>query len=100
MFPLPALYFIEMLALSLLNAYTFFRSDPRDRSLAWGAVGAISAFSILGAFSVGFFFLPVALLFAIISITSDIRSKQPLLARLGICLLAGLIQAGLMFAII
>jgi hypothetical protein len=100
MFPLPALYFIEMVALSLLSAYTFFRADPRDRSLAWGAVGAIGAFSLMGAFSVGFFYLPVALLFAIISATSDVRNKQHLLAHLGICLLAGLIQAGLMFAVI
>ena len=100
MWPLPGLYFIEMVALGILSAFTFFRADPRDRFITWGAVGVICAFSILGAFSVGFFYLPVALIFAIISLSSDVRNKQGLLAHLGVCLLAGLAQVVLMLAVI
>jgi hypothetical protein len=100
MWPLPGLYFIEMMTLSVVSAFTFFRGDLRSRSITWGAVGVIGAFSIIGAFSVGFFYLPVALIFAIILVTSAVRNKQHILAHLGICLIAGIAQGILMLAII
>jgi hypothetical protein len=98
--PLPGLYFIEMVALSIISAFTFFRGNPLDKFITWGTVGVIGAFSIVGAFSVGFFYLPVALIFGIISVISDVRNKQHILAHLGFCLLAGMAQGVLMFAII
>src|SRR6266498_5485013 len=67
MWPLPGLYFIEIGTLSVVSAFLFIRGDPRGQFLTWGAAGVIGAFSILAAFSVGFFYLPVVLLFAIIS---------------------------------
>jgi hypothetical protein len=100
MWPLPGLYLIEMVALSIISTFAFFRGDPRDKFITWGAIGIIGAFSMVGAFSVGFFYLPVALIFAIISVTSDVRNKQHILAHLGICLIAGIAQGILMFAII
>jgi hypothetical protein len=100
MWPLPGLYLIEMVALSIISTFAFFRGDPRDKFITWGAIGVIGAFSMVGAFSVGFFYLPVALIFAIISVTSDVRNKQHILAHLGICLIAGIAQGILMFAII
>jgi len=100
MWPLPALYFIEMVVLSIISAFIFVRGDPRDQFITWSTAGVISAFSILGAASVGFFYLPVALIFAVISVTSTVRNKQRITAHLGIFLIAGIVQMALMFAAI
>jgi hypothetical protein len=100
MWPLPGLYFIEMVAVSIISAFIFVRGDPRAKFIPWGAAGVISAFSILAGLSVGLFYLPVALIFAIISITSDVRNKQPIPAHLGTLLIAGLAQVALMLAAI
>ena len=100
MWPLPGLYFIEMVALSIISAFIFVRGDPRDQFITWGAAGVITAFSILGALSVGFFYLPVALIFAVISVTSAVRNKKRITAYLGIFLIAGIAQLALMFAVV
>jgi hypothetical protein len=100
MWPLPGLYFIEIVALSTISAFLFVRGDPREHFITWGAAGVISAFSIVGALSVGFFYLPVALIFAVISVTSDLRNKQRITAHLGIFLIAGIAQVALMYAAI
>ena len=100
MWPLPGLYFIEMVALSIISAFIFVRGDLRDQFITWGTAGVISAFSILGALSVGFFYLPVGLLFAVISVRSAVRNRQRIAAYSGIFLLAGIAQSALMFAAI
>jgi hypothetical protein len=100
MWPLPGLYFIELVVLSIMSAFLFIRGNARDKILVWGAVGAFIGFSILGAFSVGFFYLPVALIFAVISFTSDVRNKQPIAVHLAACLIAAVVQAALMLAAI
>jgi hypothetical protein len=100
MWPLPGLYFIEMVALSSVSAFLFVRGDPRDKFIIWGMAGVISAFSILGALSVGFFYLPVALIFVVISVTSDVRNKHHIPAHLGIFVIAGIAQLVLMFTAI
>ena len=67
MWPLPALYFIEMVAVSVLTALAVLRG--RTGGLAsWIAAGIFSAFSYLGALSVGFFYLPVALIFGLLAV--------------------------------
>src|SRR5512133_3017166 len=96
MWPLPGLYLIEMVALSIISTFLFIRGDPRGSSVTWGAAGVIIAFSILGALSIGFFYLPVALLFGVVSIIWDVRNKQHILAHLGIFLIAGIVQLVLM----
>lgn len=100
MWPLPGLYFIEMVSLSFISTFIFVRGDLRGSLITWIAAGVVSAFSILGAFSVGFFYLPVALLFGVISLIWDVRNKQPLMAHLGIFLLAGIVQSILMLSAI
>ncbi len=100
MWLLPGLYFVEMVVLSIISAFLFIRGNPRDKNLIWGAVGVFCGFSILGAFSVGFFYLPVALIFAVISVTSDVRNKQRITAHLGVFAIAAVMQAALMFAAI
>ena len=100
MWPLPALYFIEMVAFSMISAFIFIRGDRRQQFIIWGTAGVISAFSILGALSVGFFYLPVALILAAIAVTSDVRNKQHITAHLGVFLIAGIAQLALMLAAI
>ena len=95
MWPLPALYFLEIVTLSILSAFMFVRGDPRGPFLTWGAAGVIGVFSILAALSVGVFYLPFALIFAIISITSDVRNKKHIPAHLGTFFLAGIAQFAL-----
>jgi hypothetical protein len=95
--PLPSLYFVELVAISIISAFIFVRGDPRGSLITWGTAGVISAFSILGAFSIGFFYLPIALLFTVVSITWDVRNKQHLTAHLGIFFVAGIVQSVLMF---
>jgi len=100
MWPLPGLYFVEMVSFSFISTFIFVRGDPRGSLMTWVAAGVISAFSILGAASVGFFYLPVALMFSVISLTWDVRNKRNKPARLGIFLIAGLVQSVLMLAAI
>ena len=101
MWPLPGLYFIEMAALSMVCAFIAFgNGNPRGQFILWGSVGIFLAFSILGAMSVGFFYLPVALIFGVLAILSDIRNKQPIVVHLGVCLIAGIVQVLLMLAAI
>ena len=98
MWPLPGLYFVEMVSLSFISTFIFVRGDARGSLMTWVAAGVFSAFSFLGAASVGFFYLPVALMFSVISLTWDIRNKQNRPARLGIFLIAGIAQSTLMLA--
>jgi hypothetical protein len=101
MWPLPGLYFIEMAALSLVCALiAFLDYNLRSQFIIWGAVGILTGFSILGAWSVGFFYLPVAILFGVIAIRSDIRNKQHTALHIIVCLIAGLVQVVLMLAAI
>lgn len=100
MWPLPGLYFIEMVSLSLISTFIFVRGNPRGSLITWVAAGVIIAFSILGAASVGLFYLPVALMFGVISLTWDVRNKQQLMAHLGIFLMAGIVQSVLILSAI
>ena len=100
MWPLPGLYFVEIVSLSFISTFIFVRGDPRGSSMTWVAAGVISAVSFLGAASVGFFYLPVALMFIVISLTWDVRNKQNKPARLGIFLMAGIVQSALMLVAI
>ena len=100
MWPLPGLYFVEMVSLSFISTFIFVRGDPRGSLMTWVAAGVLSAFSFLGALSVGCFYVPVALMFSVISLTWDVRNKQNKPARLGIFLIAGIVQSALMWAAI
>jgi hypothetical protein len=100
MWPLPGLYFIEMGVFSVLGAYAFTQHYRIGKVISWGVAGITSIFSLAGAMTVGMFYLPIALIFALISTTSDLRNKQSISLHLGICFLAGLGQVILMIAAI
>ena len=82
MWPLPGLYFMLVAVLGVLGAFTFIWGGSIGKFITWVAAGALLGFSILGAFSIGLFYLPAALLFFLISITCDVRNKGPILAHL------------------
>jgi hypothetical protein len=98
--PLPGFYFVEIVFLSFISTFIFVRGDPRGSLMTWVAAGVISAFSFLGAASVGFFYFPIALMFSVISLIWDVRNKQQRLTHLGIFLIAGIVQSALMLTAI
>jgi hypothetical protein len=99
MWPLPGLYFVEMAILGIIGASMFMRGGRGGRFVTWGATGALLGFVILGALSVGFFYLPVVLIFTSISVTYDVRNKQPFPAHLAVAVIAGMAQVALMMAL-
>ena len=98
--PLPGLYFIELPALGIVSAFAFIRGGQSGRIVIWAALGIFTAFCVLGAFSVGFLYVPIVLIFAIIAVSSSVRLGQPIGKSLGICLIAGVAQAALMLTAI
>jgi hypothetical protein len=96
MWPLPALYFIEVAALCLLSAYLTLRGVALAGSFMCGTAGVLGAFCFLGMFSVGVLYLPIFLAFVIACVVADVRDKEHLAEHLVLFLLAGLAQAALM----
>ena len=104
MWPLPDLYLLEMLAASALATFDILSNGLRQFSLRgiliWTAVGVLLAFVVMGAWSIGFLFAPVAGLFAIAAILSDRRHGRNLVVHLGVGSVAALAQVALMLAVI
>jgi hypothetical protein len=100
MWPLPGLYFIESAGLSIISAFLFIRGREMDRIITWLAAGMLLGYAMLGIWSVGFFYMPVPLVFIGLSIFSDIRHERPLLLHLLLCLMGGIAQMAVMFAVI
>lgn len=100
MWPAPALYLIEMAVLSLVGWLGVRRSET-DRSsaglwLTWAVIGAFAAFAMLGALSIGSYFVPTALLFAGAALWFEYRQPGRLILHLAVCGLAVLAQGALM----
>ena len=94
--PLPAMYFIELCIVAILCAAEFVTSSPYRTVIAWVASGIFAAFAILGAWTVGFYYLPFALVFLIAAVVSDVRRKGNMATHAGAWLTAFLAQAGAM----
>ena len=99
MWPLPALYFIELMLLAIAVAALFLWDSAPSTALAWASAGVFAAFSILGSWTVGFCYLPTTFLFFAASVLSDLRTKGSMPAHAGLCLVAGVAQAALMLGI-
>ena len=100
LWPLPALYLLEMTALCWLGAATLRRSAPRSAAIVCAVAGALTGFSILGAFSIGIFYAPIALLFAAAGALAAWRTRLPLLSALISFAVAGIAQAALMLILL
>lgn len=99
----PALYFLEMGAVSVLAWFALAitpQLSSRQIALAWGCVGVLMGFVILGMWSVGFFFIPTAALFAVTALFAERRHVRLIPAQLGIAILAMFTQMALMFLVI
>ena len=94
--PLPGLYFVELPAVSLAAALGGNLGLSWARLVTWAALGIVLAFSILGAFSVGTLYLPVAVLLAVAGISSDLQAGQRITPHIGICLGVAVAQGALM----
>jgi len=101
LWPIPALYFLEMIAVSLAGYWGILRSEQRPGSMiTWAAAGVLLAFSGMAGFSVGLYFVPIPLLLILAALVSDLRRKQRIGLHLGAFALAAVVQASLMFGVI
>ena len=102
--PLPGLYLLEISIVSVLGLFGVLGNSSGRFSvriaLTWAAVGILLAFVIMGAWSIGIFFSPVVLIFAVAAILSNRRQGQNMLLHAGISLLAAIAQVALMLAAI
>jgi hypothetical protein len=78
MWPFPGLYFIEVVFLPALLAFSVLRGSPQRARIASLSAGALSVFSILGAMSVGLFYLPLVLLAAVTAVVSRVVTRETL----------------------
>jgi hypothetical protein len=96
--PFPALYFMELMALGVVVAAAYLRPSKSRARIAWAAAGAMAAFSILGAWTVGLLFMPAAAAIATAAVITDVRNQGRLGAHVGIFAATALIQAALIMA--
>ena len=95
--PLPGLYVLEMLMLSGVGLIGAFRDWTKA---IWAVAGAVVAFSVMGAWSIGFAFLPTAVLFTLAAILATRRKRQNLVANVLVWVCAGIVQASMMLIVI
>jgi hypothetical protein len=100
MWPLPAFYLIEIACAGVLAAAVFIFETALGLIVAWFVLGILVAFCALGALSVGVLYVPTAILFAAALISSHIRRGRSMAAYVGVAILGGVMQAGLMFAVV
>ena len=100
MWPLPGLYLIEIVALCITATVAIVRGASFGGILTWIVVGALGGFAVMGAWSIGPLFLPAAVIFAIIALSSDRRQKHSSVRHIGIAIVAGLVQAALMLIVV
>ncbi len=100
MWPLPGLYFIELPAAAIATLLTFLRADASSAMTTWISAGIFTAFSIIGAFSIGLFYLPIAIMFVMLAVLATRRQGQSALRGIAAFLAAVLGQAFIMFLFI
>ena len=98
--PLPAMYFIELVLLTAAAATWFLSGRLGGVIVLWVVTGVLAGFCILGSFSVGFIYWPITLLFLAAAAISEWRSQTPFGPHLAICLFAATAQAAVMLGII
>ena len=98
--PVPGLYLVEIIVLSVAAMLGVIYSPQWGVTLVWAVTGVLMAFVVMGAWSIGLSYLPVAALFALAALLFDRRTAQSLAVHLTVCLLSALAQVALMFAAI
>ena len=100
LWPLPALYFIEIGLMGLLAVACVSADKAWASTALWGVVGVLMTFVILGGFSIGPFLFPALLAFASQALLKTRQLGRSIPIGLGLALLAALVQAGAMFGAI
>jgi hypothetical protein len=100
MWPFPALYLVEVVALPSLAALVTFRGDSYRTRAGFVAAGALSTFSFLGALSVGLFYVPLVLLQLATAVASRVHPRDRLSTSAGLLVGAALLQGVIMFTIV
>ncbi len=100
LWPFPALYLLELVILGVIALYSSLRDSPAAGLVIWAIAGLFLAFVVLGGFSIGLYYFPIVLLFAMVAILSDIRHKKNILPHLGSLFLGVIVQTGLVFLVI
>lgn len=100
LWPFPGLYLIELILLALAAWFFSWRDLPYSAIVIWAIAGAYLAFAFLAGFSIGFFYFPFAILFAIVGLLADLRNKRNVLWHLGMLFLGALIQFILILSIL
>ena len=98
--PLPALYLIEIPAVSAAAALAVMGDRARRGEITWAAAGVLLGFAWLGALSVGFLYLPSAGLLLILGELLDRSEWRRLPLHLGLFALGAVAQIGVMLALI
>lgn len=97
MWPLPALYLIEVVVAAGVALLGIFRGDAAGEIAAWAVTGLLLGFAVLGILSVGLAYVPVIALVAGAAIALDRRHWQRLPLHLGLAVIAGAVQVAMMF---
>ncbi len=91
--PLPALYFLELVLLPGIALLSAMHAWPRRMHLTAMAAGVTTSFAALSLFSIGLYYAPLALLLLIGAALSRHAAHQSLPALFGIFVLGAAAQA-------
>ncbi len=67
---------------------------------AWISAGIYTAFSVIAAFSIGLFYLPIAIMFVMLAVLATVRQRRSFLRGLAGFVIAVASQAAIMFLFI
>lgn len=96
MWPLPALYLVEMLLVSAAGVYGIFRGPSW---LAWAASGAVLGYALVGTWTIGILYVPVWAFLLAAGVISARRQHTPWPGLFALSLAAALLQAGLILGV-
>ena len=97
MWPLPALYLIEIPTLCIALAAVALRETSDHTNLTWVTFGAVLAFSLLASFSVGLYYTPIVVLLLLLAILSTRRTRRSALVSIVWAVGGALVQVGITF---
>jgi hypothetical protein len=96
--PLTVFYLIEAPALAWVGAWVLLAGQ--STILPWAMTGALFGFCVVGGFSIGPSYLPADVLLGVAVLWRDRRAWRRVPARVGVAVLAAVIQGAMMLAII
>jgi hypothetical protein len=97
MWPLPALYLVEMPALCVAVAVATIAEIPHAAVFSWIAFGALFAFSVLASFTVGLYYYPIVLMLLLVAILCSWQIRMSALQSILWAVAAALVQVSITF---